>query len=144
MMTSFAKLWSNVNPGFTANVVIPIGQDIVLDGVNVLFTVKRMYKFAVTYEIVTPESAENGEFEDVGFVDRSCSLREALKHCESHDGEVEADEFPVKKPRWITFYNCNNDPTKEQSEARSIHFPEELTTATRMRIARLVKCYGVR
>jgi hypothetical protein len=36
-----------------------------------------MSRFNVTYEIVTPESAENGDCADQGFELRDCTLREA-------------------------------------------------------------------
>jgi len=40
-----------------------------------------MNKFSVTYEIVTPESAEYGDAEDRGWVVEDATLRDALEAC---------------------------------------------------------------
>ena len=74
--------------------------------------------FSVTYEIVTPESAEDGDF------------------------AVEADECPVHAPRWITVTN-GLEYESGAFESRSLHIPESVTVASRMRLARYLGCYGV-
>ena len=53
---------------------------------------------------------------------------------------IECDESPVRAPRWVTITNGTEYETGAQ-ESRSLHFPPELTPASRRRIARLV---GVR
>lgn len=102
-----------------------------------------MKGFSVTYESFTPESVEEGDASERGYVAQDVTLREALSLCEGFD-HVEADCYPVTRehpPRWLTFYPSDSDP---YADVHSLHLPETLTTATRLRIARLVGCYGVR
>jgi len=100
--------------------------------------------FNVTYDIVTPESAENGESDSHGFIAKNLDLRAALDvvfetrtaHC---DGVtcIEANEWPMSAPRWVTVYNGGEFLTGAH-ESRSVHFPDHLSAATRCRIARLM------
>ena len=97
--------------------------------------------FTVTYEVVTPESAEYGDAEERGFVSESCNLREAINLV---GGQVtEASEYPIISPRWLTNYEYNEDYTTGAREARSMHFPDNTTPSSRIRIAKLLGCYGV-
>ena len=104
--------------------------------------------FSVTYGIVTPESAEQGDYEDCGFIGKGMTLREAIHAVRetrtSRVGGVEAiecDEYPVRSPRWITVQNSTEYETGAQ-ESRSLHLPDILTDSTRVRIARLLGAYG--
>lgn len=106
-------------------------------------------KFNVTYEIVTPESAERGDTAENGFIIEGATLREALKlvyetRTSRVDGisSIEADEYPVTCPSWITVSNGMEFETGA-CESRSIHFPDNLSASTRCRIARLMDCYGI-
>lgn len=106
-----------------------------------------MALFSVTYQIVTPESAEQGEADESGFMLQDVSLREALDClCETRTSAVdgveciECDECPVRSPRWVTVINGMEYETGAQ-ESRSLHMSAHLTAATRRRIARLA---GVR
>ena len=109
-----------------------------------------MNKFNVTYEIITPESAEHGDIEDCGFVAENISLRSAISlafetessHCDGI-AAVEANEHPVIEPRWFTIYNGANYITGG-TENRSLHIPDYVSGASRRRIARLIGCYGVK
>ena len=105
-----------------------------------------MLNFDVTFEIVTPESAEYGDAESRGFVVENVSLRDAIYAvCGSEDPRFlpycEADCSPVRSPRWFTFYKVNEGTPDYfetgAEESRSIHLPESLSDASRMRIARL-------
>lgn len=100
--------------------------------------------FAVTFETITPESAEQGDFATNGFVAEGLTLRDALAELDNFnrsDNPPEADECPVSFPRWITVYGAVD--AWGEVENRSIHFPEELSQGSRMRIARLLGCYGI-
>lgn len=105
-------------------------------------------RFNVTFEIVTDESAENGDSEESGFIAQSIGLREAINlvqetnspHCEQTC--VEASDSNISAARWVTIYN-GRDWQSGEFENRSIHFPESLSPASRVRIARLLNCYGV-
>jgi hypothetical protein len=95
-----------------------------------------MAKFNVTYEIVTHESAEHGDAESRGFVAESVSLREAIREIGHYAHE--ADCYPVSSPRWFTNYEYDEDFVTGARESRSLHLPNHLTEASRMRIARLL------
>lgn len=101
--------------------------------------------FAVTYEIVTAESAEHGDAEERGFIAKSCSLRDAVRwvgetrtsHVDDRLG-VEPSDSDVTASRWITVDNSMEYLTGA-CESRSLHMPDSLTGATRRRILRLVE-----
>ena len=98
--------------------------------------------FLVTYEIVTPESAEMGDAEARGFIGEGLTLREAF---EAVNGtrtslvdcvqSIEANEYPCVAPSWVTVTNGMEFETGAH-ESRSIHFPQSLTASTRRRICR--------
>jgi len=95
-------------------------------------------KFSVTYEIVTPESAEHGEAEESGFVIEGATLRDAVEafretrtaHC---DGVVCVERCD----RWITVRNGMEFQTGAY-ESRSLHYPDNMTNSSIMRIERLL------
>ncbi len=102
-------------------------------------------RFKVTYEIVTPDSAEYGDAAYRGFLPRSgtlprrnnmpkrpslFSLREAF---DMMNGTIEADSSPCQTPRWITCY-LRDEPSG--SEVISLHL-DGATNASKRRIGRL-------
>ena len=103
--------------------------------------------FSVTFETITPESAEHGDVEERGYIVENASLRDALSDFQHEGCHVVADSSPVHFPRGFTAY-CTNDGARnyyEQgiTENRSLHIPDHITAASRLRIARLVDCYGI-
>lgn len=99
-----------------------------------------MITFDVTYDIVTPESAEHGDAAERGFVATGLGLREAIQ--EIGGIAYEADCWPVRSPRWFTNHEYSENFTTGARETRYLHLPNHLTEASRLRIARLlgVKC----
>ena len=106
-------------------------------------------KFAVTFEIVTEESAEHGDAEERGYIDQELGLRDAVAATQMtrtcHVGGIESIEpdsgiYPGARVRWITIANQMEFLTGEY-ESRSLHIPESVTAASSRRIARLL---GVR
>lgn len=95
-----------------------------------------MAKFNVTYEIWTPEDCEIGDTDDRGFVVEGVSLREAVREIGHY--ALEADCYPVSSPRWFTNFEYDEDFKTGARESRSLHLPNHLTEASRMRIARLL------
>jgi hypothetical protein len=82
--------------------------------------------FAVTYEIVTPESAAEGEADERGFICEGVSLRDAIKRVQetrtAHVDGVEciaADEYPLRS---VSITNGMEYLTGAQ-ETRTLHMP---------------------
>lgn len=104
-----------------------------------------MNAFSITYETVTPESAEHGETDDFGFLHENLTFREAIDFLQCCLGcHVEADCFPVRGPRWFTFYKAEENYSTGSETSYSLHLPDNITEPSRQRIARLVGCYGVK
>ena len=91
--------------------------------------------YSVTYDIVTPESAENGDVAEAGYVAENVSLRDAIDEvggvCYEHNGGYE----------WFTNCEYNLNYGTGTQESRSLHLPDGITGASRVRIGRLL---GVR
>jgi hypothetical protein len=102
-----------------------------------------MRAFDVTYEIVTPESAAFGDVDSQGYVSRGVRLREAIedvRDTRTSRGEgVEAIEPSSSGGdyRWINVTNGPQFDTGAQ-ETRTLHLPDDITSASRARILRLV------
>lgn len=100
--------------------------------------------FDVTYEIVTPESAEHGDAAERGYIGFNFSLHDAIYEVlQTRTSLVECihaigfSDSNVENARWITVDNGSEFETGAR-ESRSIHFPENLTVSTKRRIMRLV------
>jgi len=103
-----------------------------------------MAKFNVTYEIVTPESAENSEADEIGFIAEGVSFREAVEEVQltrtcDVDGimGIEASDSRIEAARWFTIYNGAEFETGAR-ESLSLHVPDHVTAASRRRIARIL------
>ncbi len=99
--------------------------------------------FNVTFETITPESAEHGDTETAGFLVENVSLREAIEELGYGGNGCEANEWPVVDPRWITMYRTSEDYGTGETENRSLHFPDTMTPASKRRVCRLLGCYGI-
>jgi hypothetical protein len=101
--------------------------------------------FSLSFEIVTPESAEHGEADSRGMIAEGLTLRDALALFEQErsGGYVESDSYPVMRPRWFT---CYGEPDSVDGSTRSVslHLPESISEGTRRRIGRLLNCYGLK
>lgn len=101
-------------------------------------------RFSVTFEIVTPESAEDGEAESLGFIGQNMPLREAIEslfetRTSAVDGIAyrEANDSDACRARWFSVGNGMEFETGA-TESRSIHFPETMTPASRARLCALL------
>lgn len=99
--------------------------------------------FCITYEIVTPESAENGDIDESGSVLMTVDLRQAIKALtETRTSRVngvlttEFSSYPVAEGNWLTVYNGMEFETGAH-ESRSLHFRKGTTLSSMKRIARL-------
>ena len=95
--------------------------------------------FTISYAIMTPESAELGDFDEIGIEHESLTLREAYSLLRWHGCALEADCWPISKchpPRWIV-WEAEQDIHSGAYTERALHIPENLTASSRIRIARL-------
>ena len=99
--------------------------------------------FSVTYEIWAPDDVEACEPGEHGLIGQDLRLRDAIDDLlttrTSRVGGIaciEADEWPVAAPRWITVTNGMEFETGCH-EQRSLHLPDTLSPSTKRRIARL-------
>ena len=79
-----------------------------------------MLQIAMTYEIVTPESAEDGEAADSGFVFEACdcTARELLAYIQREGFNVPSDSPGI--PGWLST-DSEMDYSTGETETRSIH-----------------------
>ena len=111
----------------------------------------------VTWERVTPESAEHGDAEARGFVDRdgfrsrlehknrdyALTLREALEAVKESSptraslSYVEASDSVASGARWIT-WGFSPDYSTGDSLSLSLHIPETVSGPSRARLVRLL------
>lgn len=98
--------------------------------------------FRVTYEIITPESAERGDFAEHGFMlpggyrasaetsrDVSMTLREALRLCSPQEDSGGG---------WFSEVDGRTDYRTGAEERRSLHPPRGISAASYDRLARLI------
>lgn len=109
-----------------------------------------MPKFLITYEIVTPQSAERGDFAENGFVGPS-----GLQIPIDSDGALEAasrNEFALDLRSAVRMIGCvenagswfvetdGRDNYRDGSNTRySLHPPENITASSYGRLCRLLK-----
>lgn len=98
--------------------------------------------FDITYERITPESAENGDCAESGFHMEQVTLREAFDVLRNAD-TAEANEYPVRAPDWITFYEVEQDFATGEVTNMALHFPRHMTRASRIRVCKLFRIYGL-
>lgn len=95
--------------------------------------------FSISYAIVTEESAEHGEAEEIGMEHEGLTLREAYDLLRWHGHAMQADCWPISKhnpPRWLSWEAEQDYQTGAYTE-RDLHLPQNLTASSRVRIARL-------
>lgn len=101
--------------------------------------------FDITFEIVTPESAEHGDAESRGYIWEGATLRDAIgalfetrtSQCGGIQN-IEANDSDLSRARWLTVYNGMEFLTGAH-ESRAIHFPENLTGSSRARLINLIR-----
>lgn len=90
----------------------------------------------VTYEIVTPESAECGDAEERGFIGQDLDFETAV--CYFGYGLIESSDSDVKRARWFTITDESNC-TDGNSESRSIHIPDRVSPTARIKLYHWLK-----
>lgn len=98
-----------------------------------------MKTFRVTYDIVTPESAEHGDIAEQGFVSKGCSLRAALaalgyNYCGPGQRGLGFEDGGS------SFYTI--DPERNYRDGSetfyAVHPPQPITRSSYRRLARLL------
>ena len=100
--------------------------------------------FSVTYNIVSNEGDFEGDFNESGFVAENVRLRDAIgelfdtrtAHCGGVES-IEPSDSDVGSARWFTVNNSTEYLTGEH-ESRSLHVPDSISRASRIRLARLI------
>jgi len=103
-----------------------------------------MYRFALTFEIVTPESAAHNDNTAAGYLARELTFREAVALFDDERGGrfVEADMDQLHAPRELRDQG-RFDPRTNEQRSIALHIPANVTPASRRRIARVLHCEGV-
>lgn len=106
-------------------------------------TVRTAPLFNVSFEIVTEESAADGEAESRGYCAESVTLRDAILAATADVGDFEgagASDRPTHNARW---FSLDSKPDylsgRDYWETRSIHFPETLRKHSRRRVIRYLE-----
>lgn len=100
-----------------------------------------MPTFNVTYEIMNEADFEHDECpdpRDSGFAEENVSLREAIAAVGHY--APEPSDSRVSHARWFTNDEYGHCYRTGDRESRSLHLPEHITPASRVRIARLLGC----
>jgi hypothetical protein len=99
-----------------------------------------MGKFRVTYEVVTPESAEHGDVESRGYVQPGGWRTDAAGEAGMTLREAMRLAYPQEDcGRWWCEVDGRTDYRTGAVETRSIHPPRDITAASYARVARLLK-----
>lgn len=104
-----------------------------------------MPKFHVTYEIVTPESAEHGDAAERGFVTPG-GWRHEINSTDINDPGLDLDLRSAvnligcveNSGSWFTETDGRDDYRTGANERRSLHPPRNITPASYARLARLL------
>ena len=102
------------------------------------------HAWPVTFEIVTQESAEDGDAESRGYISQDETLRDAIESLFSTRTSrvsgvecIEPNDSRHEFARWVTVYNGMEFETGAH-ESRSLHFPDRITGASRARLVRYI------
>jgi hypothetical protein len=88
--------------------------------------------FRVTFEIVTPDSAEQGEIAAFGYEVENVRLRDAIDAAQCRRGGYE------DCGRWFTSIDAVVDAGTGAQASHSVHPPRTITPASYARLARLL------
>jgi hypothetical protein len=91
-----------------------------------------MNKFNVTYDIVSNESAENGEVEDLGFIAENVSLREGITLLGSDSLHV--DGYNLDCQDFTITVKHSRDFLSGLFESKYLHIPRTATPSSLKRI----------
>ena len=96
-----------------------------------------MNNFNVTYDIVSDESAENGDVDELGFIAEKVSLRDGINLLGSDSAHV--DGYSLDCHDFTITVNHNRDYLSGLFESRYLHIPRNTTPSSLKRIHNLFK-----
>jgi hypothetical protein len=96
-------------------------------------------RFRVTYDIVTPESAENGEAAENGFISDYGLRYETAPPCMTLREALRLVSPSYDCGRWFDEPEHNTDYRTGAVESRALHPPKNITPASYRRLARLLR-----
>lgn len=95
--------------------------------------------FRVTYEVVTEESAENGDFADSGFYSTEGHEHEDATDWTLHDIVSKFGRNSLEDTgRWFATSDEDIDYRTGDRTSYSVHPPEHITRASYQRVARIL------
>lgn len=92
-------------------------------------------RFSITYEIVTPESAEEGDAAERGFIAERVTLRDAHDALRFEGDACDASDYPGPA-RWYTFAPSVDVRTGAET-SKALHLHPPISNASALRVARL-------
>ena len=92
--------------------------------------------FNVTYEIWDYSDIDAGDTDKRGFVSKNVTFSEALYDVGQYAPEPSCSD--VSAARWFSNDEYDIDIVTGETEQRSIHIPDNITDASRIRIAKLL------
>ena len=98
-----------------------------------------MSRFLLTFEVITPESAEHGEAAQAGVLEENATLRDAFEEMRFAEGGIEASDHPATAPSWLKAYRTHEDFETGETGNMTLYFPESTTPSSRRRIMRLLE-----
>jgi len=96
-----------------------------------------MNNFNVTYDVVSDESAENGDVEELGFIAEKVSLREGIALLGS--SSLHVDGYNLDCQGFTITVNHSRDYLSGLFESKYLHIPRTTTPSSLKRIHNLFK-----
>mgnify|MGYP001565341517 CR=1 FL=1 len=97
-------------------------------------------KFNVTYDIMTEESLNEGDYAECGFISQDVSLRQAIEDLGNGAGDYDMAE--AHQHMISAFFRPDYRET-EDYETRTLHIPENVSVSSCHRIARYLGAHIV-
>jgi hypothetical protein len=97
--------------------------------------------WVVTYDILSPDSSEEGDYAESGFVGDNLSLKDAIEAVGGKYVRFEPDSYPCNNGyvRWLTNHQYNENYSTGETEGRSLHIPKRITLSSRKRLLRYLE-----
>jgi hypothetical protein len=105
-------------------------------------------KFAVTFETYTTDSVSEGDADARGYLIEAGTLRECVEELNALDAldVIEPDCWPISHTHPPRSFRATQGSDRylyaesedDEGESRTLHLPDSITPASRLRVARLL------